>query len=367
MLYYKYMAVKLDNLHYSFRTIDGYNKPFNFVISPRELGKTTMMWMKKIYSGWKKNKKPWIYLVRQSVEISDALIESIRESYINKFTDDNVEFFYKVSSFKDGITDVYIVQHLEDGKTENELFIRIVSLNIKMQRIKKCVLRGVAGVFMDEYIINPEFDEKYLPKEADKIKEAYSTWRREADGALKFYFVGNPYSLFNPLFVAWNIDMNKIKVDSFYVGDYFVIHFAVLGEKLKEKLLRDNPLYKFDEEYAMYAVYGTPMNDRNIQVAPMPKNFALKFVFRYQNKNIGIFQNNDLSEEIKFYCKFIDEVSARRVVFCVDFEDMMERTILLSLDERMKLSYFKDSFRKRGVEFEDINCYYFLKEIYKSI
>ena len=67
------MAVKLDNIHYSFRGIDGYNKPFNFIVSPRELGKTTMMWNIKIYRKWKVNKKPWIYLVRQVVEITDSL------------------------------------------------------------------------------------------------------------------------------------------------------------------------------------------------------------------------------------------------------------------------------------------------------
>ena len=40
---------KLDNLHYDFRPIDGYGKDFNIVISPREPGKTSMFWLKKIY------------------------------------------------------------------------------------------------------------------------------------------------------------------------------------------------------------------------------------------------------------------------------------------------------------------------------
>ena len=80
------MAVERDNLHYSFRAIDGYNKPINIVISPREPGKTTSMWMDKIYLPWKKNHKPWIFLLRQAVETksssdldNDYLI-SIREA-----------------------------------------------------------------------------------------------------------------------------------------------------------------------------------------------------------------------------------------------------------------------------------------------
>ena len=113
------MAVQLDNLHYDYRQIDGYNKPFNFIIAPRELGKTAMAWLKKIYFNWKKTKRPWIYLVRQSVEITEALISSIAETTINKFTDDNVAFRYTKGSFKDGIVDVYI---------KDDLFFRRLSL-----------------------------------------------------------------------------------------------------------------------------------------------------------------------------------------------------------------------------------------------
>ena len=163
------MAIELDNYHYDYRAIDGYNKPFNFIASPRELGKTSMMWMKKIYLPWKRNHKPWIYLVRQSVEITSALIDSIKDTTINKFTDDNVEFVYKTSAFKDGIVDVFIVLHhlekvkvtskdekgemiteeIEQDIPENVIFFRIVSLNIMLRRIKHAVLKDIAGVFID--------------------------------------------------------------------------------------------------------------------------------------------------------------------------------------------------------------------------
>ena len=33
--------MKLDNLHYNFTKIDGFNKPFNFVIGERGDGKST--------------------------------------------------------------------------------------------------------------------------------------------------------------------------------------------------------------------------------------------------------------------------------------------------------------------------------------
>ena len=357
------MAVQRDNLHYSFRPIDGYNKAINIVISPRELGKTSQMWMDKIYLPWKKNHKPWIYLVRQAVEIDDALIESIFSTNMNKFTDDGLVPIYKASTFSNGIVDIF----LEVNK-ERFLFIRIVSLNIKMYRIKKAILRNIAGVFMDEFIINPEFAEKYLPKEYERLQEAYSTWRREADGVLKMYFVGNPYSLFNPLFVGLHVDIAKLKRDSFYVGNSFVIHWAVLSKELREKILEENPFYKFDEEYSNYAVDGQAVNDKNIKLGTLPKNFYLSFVLKMNGKFIGIFQNNYIDDlEDKYFVKFLDEVSARRTIYCFEFEEMLERSILVSLDERYKLQRFKESMRKRAVSFEDINVYYYMEEVYKNI
>ena len=60
-----------DNLHYSFREIDGYNKDIEIVISSRELGKTTQTWLDKIYLPWKKDKLPWIHMSRNNVVFSE--------------------------------------------------------------------------------------------------------------------------------------------------------------------------------------------------------------------------------------------------------------------------------------------------------
>ena len=350
--------IELDNLHYDFRAIDGYNKPFNFILSPRELGKTSMCWLKKIYLKWRQDKKPWIYTVRKSVEITEALINSIADTIINKFTDDNIKFRYTKGTFKEGISDIYI------GK---DLFFRIVSFSIDLQRIKKAVLKNIGGVLTDEYVINPKLNEKYVKGEATIIKEAYTTWRREAEGVLKWYILGNPYSLFNPLFLYWKVDTNRLKLNDFYVGDTFVIHTPLIPEELKAKLLELNPLYKFDEEYMMYALLGQAMNDKNIKLGKQPQGFSLKFTFKIEDKYIGIFQANEYKDGDRFFCRFIDIISAKRITYCFDFEDMIERCQLLSMDDRFKLGRFKDALRRRLVSFEDINVYYMIEEVYQVI
>ena len=357
--------MKRDNLHYNWRAINGYNKAFNFALGPREPGKTDSMWFENIYTPWTKDKKPWIYIVRKSVEITEALIESIFESNINKWIDVKVTPKYNKGSFKDGITDVYI---------DNNLFFRIISLNIDLRRIKLAVVRNIKAVFIDEYIIDPRSQEKYIPNEAFKLKEAYTTWRRECDGILKVYIAGNPYSLFNPLFVEWGVDVNKLNMlrakpeGAFYVGDFYVIECVVLKPELRAKLLQDNPLYKFDEDYNNYALKGIAINDKDIRIGSMPNNYHLRFIVRVNSINIGIFQNDYYEDgEDRFYCKEVSGFSNDRTIFAFDFDEVIERSILVGIDERRRLERFKTAFRKRQVVFSNVNIYYLIKEVYQNI
>lgn len=349
--------MELDNLHYNFRTIDGYNKTFNVVLSARECGKTTAAWV-KIYTQWKKTKRPYIYLVRQSVEITEALIDTIFDTNIRKWFDDKLVVTYTKGEFQTGIVDV---------RVNNEIFIRIVSLNIQLRRIKLAVLRNIGGVFMDEYVIDPRTGEKYLKEEAFKIKEAYTTWRREAQGDLKVYIIGNPYSLYLPIFVDWQVDTRKLKRGEFYVGSNFVIEWATLHPLLRERLLKENPLYEFDEDYKGYALDGDAKNDKKIRLGKKPENFRLRFVFRIGGQVLGVFQNNEPATDPRYYVEYIEDYSKTRTAFAFDFDELVERTALVGVDERMLLSRFKDAFRERSIVFADVPVYYMIEEIFTKL
>ena len=353
--------ILMDDIHYSFNPINGYNKPFNFVMSAREPGKTAGAWMQLIYNSWKKNKKPWIYMVRQVVEITDALITSIQDSILNKFTDDFIKLEYK-QTFKDGIVDV---------KINGEMFFRIVSLSISLRRIKLATLANIGGGLMDEYIIDPRSGEKYIPNEAFKIKEAYTTWKREytGKGFLKMYFLGNPYSLYNPLFMDWHVNPNKLKRDSFLVGDIWVVHWAVINPKLKEKLLKENPLYQFDEDYTGYALEGSAVNDANIKLGELPENFAIRYAFKVSGKYLAVFKTRYYTPDLEswyYVCEY-PELSKKRIVFCYDFKEIVDKAIIMSPEDRFNLQSFKDGIRKNKVSYGDINVYYLIMEVYKNL
>lgn len=356
------MAALWDNLHYSFRTIDGYNKAINIVMSPREPGKSTAMWFQKIYTAWKKTKRPWYIGVRNAVEITDAYIDSIQDTILNKFSDDNIKLSYKSGDFKGGIVDVYI---------GTDKFFRIVALSCKLRKIKQALLEDAEAFFMDEYIIDPQTGEKYLQGEFFKLKEAYTTWKRgyHGKGMFKMYFCGNPYSLFNPLFVGLKVEINRLKRDSFYVGKDFVIHWAILNPALKEKLLKENPFYKFDEEYSNYAVEGMAVQDANIKIGVLPNSYKLQFIFKYDNIFIGVYRNYSFEiGEDKFFIKQVNKKeTVNKSILCLDFSEMIERSILIGREERLYLTIFKNAMRTRSITFENINLYYMTKEIYAQI
>ena len=348
-----------DNMHYNSRKIDGHNKPFNFIMSPREPGKTTFFWVKKIYKQWKKTGRPWYYMLRNITEISEALIESIQGT-LNEFTDDGVQLKYKAGKLDSGIVDIFI---------NDKIIFRIVALSCKLRKIKLAILPNAEGALMDEYIIDPQTGEKYLEGEAFKIKEAYTTWRRGYGGnnIFKMYFLANPYSLYNPLFVDWHVNTNQLKRGEILTGDIFAIEWAQLSPELRAHLLKVNPLFKFDEDYSKYALEGQAVQDANIKISPFPNGYKLQFVFKYDNIFIGIYRNMNYNENDKFYAKEVSQNLINRDIYCFDFADMIKGSVLIGLDERLRLRIFKDAVRTMSISFENVNLYYIIKEVYSQI
>ena len=353
---YNFSVVEFDNIHYSYRKIDGYNKPFRFVMGPREPGKTATMWYRKIWCGWKKDFRPWVYFVRHCPDITESAIETIVGT-IQKFTNDKISVTYKKGDFEKGIADVYV-----DGK----IFFRFVALSIPLRRIKLAVLHNVKAVFMDEYIIDTTTGESYVKGEAFKIKEAFTTWVREASD-LVFYFAANPYSLFNPLFLAWGVNPSGLKKGHFYVGDEYVIEWITISAKLRDYILKRNPLYQFDEEYAAYALESTPKNDKNIRLGTLPANYFLRHIFVISGQNVGVFQSRDYTNDVLYHVAIVDDFSKKRVAFCINFDELQEKTVVLTDVDRLRLRHLKRAIGDRMVTYADINVYYLMKEVYNAL
>lgn len=356
------MAHIRDNIHYSTRKIDGYNLPFNFVISERELGKSTTIILDKIYKPFKRDGSTTIVVRRNVNHISEDYVEDFA-NIINKFYDDNVVFQYSKNSLKDGIATIKI-----DGKP----FIRFIGLSKQIASMKSMMFPNLKNIVFDEFICNQKFGEKYLKQEATKFLELYNTFRREATN-LKCWFLGNPYSLYNPYFVHFGIPTSKLKRGSIITdGKSYVVECAEMCDELREKILRENPLYQFDNAYTRYAFNGENVNDENILIrSKRPENYFLHSLFRVGGKYIAVYRNNDFTkiDTPHFYAEFtdIEFVSKRRNIYCFDLEELVDRTSLISIDDKWKFEKLKNSMRKRLIEFNSIECYYLFEEVFYNI
>lgn len=351
---------KRDNIHYSFRKVDGYKKPNVFVISAREAGKSTAVWLDKSYKKFKDKGQTTLVIRRNIVSITNAYIDSIFK-IIRKFNpDDELEVHYQRGALKEGIVDV---------KVNGVTYLLIVALSVSIDRIKSLVLENIGVIIFDEFIVNKAFGEKYLSKEIDRFKEVYNTFYRESEETLVTYFLGNPYSLYNPYFLHYGVDITKLKPGIILSGDTWVVECYELTQELKDYILSRNPLYQFDDSYTRYAFNGEAVNDMNVRLLTTPPpQFGLQFVVRMEGKLIGFFFNKNVKSEKDdyFHCRFMD--STKREVICFDFGELVDGAVLWNTrSDRWIFEMFKIAMRTRRVTFGDINVYNLCEQIYYQL
>lgn len=362
--------IKVDNLHFDTRLVDSYNLPFNFVISAREAGKSTAVW-RKVYKKWKHTHKPSFVLRRQINDISETYINDI-STVINKFLPDDkqIKFEFKKGTIKEGICNVYI---------NGILFIRVLALSNPMSRVKSLIVRNPAYLIFDEFICNTRMGEKYLKDEYFKFKEIYNTYQRECDGyTLKCYFMGNPYSLYNPYFAGIGVDTFTLKQGIVLVNKEqgYIVQCYKLKEELKKHILEKNPLYKFDDSYTRYAFDGMAVNDSNIKIVhKQPDGYKLKYIFRVNHKYVGIYHKsmnrpNKIGMDMgKFWVGFISDenVGKSRNIYAVNFDNLVEGTRLWTTDMRCLMYRLKDAVGNRDITYESIELSYIIEDLYSLI
>lgn len=357
---------QIDNIHFDVSVTDGYNKTFNFFQSCRSSGKTTSLF-RKAYKAFKTKNQPSVIIRRQLVDLTEQYINDCQIP-INKFLGENekIQFYYKLSSVKDGIVDIYLSK--EDFENHKNVFLRFVALGIKMARLKSGILENVAYFIYDEYIIDIYHGEKYLTSEVIKFKELYNTYIRESS-SIKCYFSGNVYSIFNPFHEWKKLNYSQVSEGCIIQGDDYVYYKFKPSKELLDMLL-ENPLYKDDPEYAAYALHGIPVNDKNKIIVPkQPQNFGLVYLFKTDNRYIGIFRTNDFHQNDFLYWAASIEWNEeyQRQAMCFDFASLGENAFIPDRDLLMRVRPLKYAMQHRKVAFDNIGTSYALEYIYSFI
>lgn len=367
------MVKQLDDIHFSFRRIDSVNKPFNLIVSAREAGKTTSAVLLKAWKVFKEKNWRTIFLRRNIADITELYIDSFQET-LNEFVDEDIKLKYTKQDAKSGAVKIFCKSPLT-GK--EELFLVIIGMSQKIQRIKSNKVRNLAYIFYDEFIVNPEYRETYLPNEFSKLKEVYSTFKRglpdewdKAGKYVKIYFLGNPYTLYSPFTEAYKVNYNQMVPGSLLYGEEWAVENYKLLPELVEKIQKSNPFYKVDDEYTNYALHGIAINDLNARLGKLENGFTLKFIVSLDNTRIGIYRNTGstiLQDDRRYFCQKNPPENANKDVYCFDFNDLANGRILYNKADNASFDLFKRAMRNNWVVFDDVGTYNMIKQIYSFL
>ena len=353
----------MDDIHYNFRRIDSTNKQWRLIVSAREAGKTTAMVIKKIWAKFREGGTT-LLVRRQVADITEAYIMSL-QFILNKFVDDDIELTFNKAELRTGFVLVYC---------NGDLIMGILGLSTKAARLKSLVLPRIKQLAFDEYIINPKWGEKYLVNEADKLKEVYKTFNREyldngEKGVMPCYIMGNPYSRFNPLVEDWGVDYNKLYPGSFVVGDNYVIENYLLSDELVEQLKQTNPDLQKDVGYTDYALKGIAINDRNIPLGKIKNGMVLKYVVQFDTAQVGIYKdlNANFNSNARYYAGKIKYDNLNRNVYCFNFNDLSNGSILYSRTDNNEFMNIAVAMRRNQIIYDDIGTYYKLVDMYSYL
>lgn len=352
---------KLDDLHWKPDRIDGAQKAFNFVVSAREDGKSTRVQVTKCARAFDTFKAPSILLRRRVNDISPVYIESIQK-ILNKFRPEGkkrISLMFNKGDAENGMVNVF------DAETK-ELRYFIVAVNKNLGAIKSNVIMNPAFMVYDEFIINTRAGERYLADEAFKFNEIYDTFYREAEKTLRCYFLGNPYSFFNPYFSYYGINPRKGK---FQVGSNWAFEFHELSDGLKDLLRKKNPQFQGEDLYTRYAFGGEAINDANIKICEkLPQNYSLFCYALVMGSMLAIYENNDIwDEENQFWVGKSGTAGIRRDVMAFDFSDLRPGARLFSLNDKIVFERFKRAIQLRQVSFDTLESDYLIEGVYSNL
>lgn len=350
------------DIYYTFDKIDSYGKNENYIISPREDGKSTAVFFYKVLNDFHKNGLPSLYLRRNKTDLSSLYFDSF-SMYIDKFLEDASDYniTYHITERINGVVPIYL-----NGKS----LIDVVCLSTKIGS-KKSLVKRYNYLIFDEFIVNPLFGERYLKMELTRYLEIKKTFMRE--NIAKTYFIGNPYTLYNPYFVGYNVDTTKLKKNSVYVDNVnnIAIERHALHPKLKEKILARDPKHDFGlDAYDRYSVEGEAVNDEPLKVSKyIPNNYVLTDILRYQGKYFGIFKNQNLVTDYPYAVKVLPEgsISSSRKIYAFDFQELYNNVVLITRSERARFAYFKNAVRSRSVIYDSLESAYVTQEIYSLL
>ena len=358
-------GIKFDDLHYTTSAIDSYGKPFNFIISEREAGKTTALVASKMYKAFKEKGRPALVLRNQGVDISEAYIHSFEET-TNKFAGRELKLSFRRGDVNKGICLVW-----DESTGEKKLYAAIAALSVPMARLKSINIGKVSLILYDEAIVATSMGERYPDNLAFKIKELYRTFARESrPEVLKLFCLANPYSRFHPLLTDWGVPFQDMKRGRIITGPNWAVECYEMKPELREYIIAHDPTYQFDDAYRRYAFDGASIEDEQINIAlKRPEGYSIRYVFKVSNRYLYAWRAPaSTGEDFPFVYKYWMQATAdppgkRQQLMCADFTQLCANGALLKA-YRGFFGNLKTAVALNRVLYADPEAFYLTQVVY---
>lgn len=375
---------KRDNIHLTLQEVDGYNKPDNYLITTRGMGKSTICWA-KVYKEFKEGLCSIIQKNRP-VEVTQMWINDIAAE-LNKFRKPSQyceTFKHRGSNLKDGCLDIDIKDPLFPESMEKPMRLcRVICISIDVKRFKSLVLPNAGSIFADEFIPDIRHGEKWLNGYVWRANTLWTTFGRftyETRGAIqKRYWFGNPYSRYiPPLFEQYNIDTTELKPGALLVGDQYVVSLAQPSKELKDLLKKENPsmLNDINKEWQDF-MNGQFTADSNYDICKVqPKGFKLHWVFKICNTYIGVFRKSGDHEyswenprEHSYWITVLpkDYTTKQHDILAFDFNNFVQGGRLVLSEDKANLACLRTAIAYRRCLFSDTNAASIVETMYTSL
>ena len=282
---------------YNARRALSYNTPFIFSLGNRSIGKT-FDWTCRCVNNFLHKGSKFIYMRRYD--------EDLKRTTPSFF--DNIQFKYPSTEF----------QVKGSGKSGTGLYINgeMAGISIALSLATKYKSIGFADydiILFDEFLSE---DNKYLPDEVDKALSFYQSVARGYGEAIrtdvKFVFLANNVSLYNPYFIDLNI-LPNIHVGTQYTVDTdraWVVEFIQNDEIASE--IASTPFGKMiaKTKYGDYALKSAYYLDSNVFIEKPEGNAKYYCTLVAHGKKYGIYEYTDqalfyVSEKVDPTCKDI--------------------------------------------------------------
>lgn len=283
------------SLYYDLNKVKSHNKFINMVISQRGVGKSFAM-KREAVTRFIKGKGQFVYIRRTGTQL-----KQIRDgdSKGGKFFTDIQEFF---------------PDHELDYRAD-KFYCNGEVMGYSVALTKPAVVRGasfhnVTTIWFDEFISIGTPDDIYRPNEFNDFLNICDTIIRTRSN-VKIYMLGNPYSLVNPYFNEFNIDLKigeRLTVYKDIIIDFFdAKDFAsARTETAFGRIIQGTA-------YGTFSLDNQSLVDSDAFIHARTRTSDFLFNLEYRNKGVSVFYDSltDL-----YYCSdMINQEYKGKIVF----------------------------------------------------